>query len=80
MQVTSERSDNVKYGNNVGNSEESAADTVTSTAERDVVQELEELTSCVVCIAKAQYASITLFCFVCLCLLALVIVLSLAFL
>lgn len=53
MQVTSERSDNVKYGNNVGDSEKSAADTVTSAAEREVVQELEELTSYVVCIAKA---------------------------
>lgn len=98
MQVTSERSDNVKYGNNVGDSEKSAANTVAYnmdvetakavlTAQENVVKSLDEITlyvnelrRSVDNLAKAQYALVTLYCFVCLSLFALVIILSLAFL
>lgn len=117
MQVTSERSDNVKHPNNIKDAKEFVADTVTHkthteetarailVAQENIVNSLDELTSYVSdtrteifdksssdafyltelrksvdYLAKVQCALVTLSCFVCLCLFALVIVLSLAFL
>lgn len=115
MQVTSERSDNVKHVSNVEHTEGFVTDTPTNTdtdtarailvAQENIVNSLDELTSYVSdtrteifdksssdafyltelrksvdYLAKVQCALVTLYCFVCLCLFALVIVLSLAFL
>lgn len=115
MQVTSERSDNVKHVSNVEHTEGFVTNTLANTdtemakavmvAQANIVKQLNELTSYVSdtrteifdksssdafyltelrksvdYLAKAQYTLVTLSCFVCLCLFALVIVLSLAFL
>ena len=91
MQVTSEYSDNFNLNDNVKRAEGHVANTVAYksdvetakailTAQKNVVELLNDIRQSVDNLAKAQYALVTLYCFVCLSLFALVIVLSLAFL
>ena len=95
MQVTSEHSDNFNLNDNVKRTEGPFADTIAQTvthntdvetaravltAQKNVVELLNDIRQSVDNLAKAQYALVTLSFFVCLSLFALVIVLSLAFL